>query len=98
MFILRPYIIRTIRIYYKQCISAQKADFETFLIAQETTDQLAEDVGVKHVQLKSYKSRLKRMLFGTWEAYKKAKKLRADIYVFHDPELMVVGLIVKKET
>lgn len=85
------------RIYYKQCISAQKADFETFLIAQETTDQLAEDVGVKHVQLKSYKSRLKRMLFGTWEAYKKAKKLRADIYVFHDPELMVVGSLLKKK-
>src|SRR5699024_7850121 len=37
-----------------------------------------------------------RMLFGTWDAYKKAKKLEADIYVFHDPELMFVASLLKK--
>lgn len=85
------------RIYYKQCISAQKANFETFLIAQPTDAKLAEDRGVKHVKLKKYTSRLKRMIFGTWEAYKKAKQLRANIYVFHDPELMFVGSLLKKK-
>lgn len=85
------------RIYYKQCISAQKENFETFLVAQPTDDALAEDSGVKLVKLKKYTSRLKRMLFGTWEAYRKAKKLCAHIYVFHDPELLFVGSLLKKK-
>src|SRR5690625_3424923 len=85
------------RIYYKQCVSAQKANFDTYLVAQPTTEQSTDDDGITHVKLKQYTSRLKRMIFGTWEAYKKAKQLRADIYVFHDPELMFVGSLLKKK-
>src|SRR5699024_6790614 len=34
--------------------------------------------------------------FGTWDAYKKAKQQNADIYVFHDPELLFVASLLKK--
>lgn len=85
------------RIYYKQCLSLQKAGFETYFIAQPATPELALDDGVTHIQVKKYSNRLKRMTFGAWEAYRKAKKLRADIYVFHDPELIWVGALLKKK-
>lgn len=52
---------------------------------------------IKHIKLKKYTSRLKRMIFGTLETYKQAKKLQADVYHFHDPELMFVGWLLKKK-
>lgn len=85
------------RIYYKQCLSLQRANYETYLIAQPADEPIEAGDGVKHIPLKKYNSRLKRMLFGTWEAYKKAKQLQADIYVFHDPELMPIGALLKRE-
>lgn len=86
------------RIYYKQCISLQKAGFETYLLAQPARPALSDNDGVTHIQLKKQKSRFRRMTLGAWEAYKKAKKLKADIYVFHDPELMWVGALLKKSS
>jgi|SRR5699024_1596992 len=85
------------RIYYKQCLSLQKGGFDTYLIAQPATPKLAEEDGVTHIQLKKRTNRLKRMTFGAWEAYKKAKRLRAHIYVFHDPELMWIGALLKRK-
>lgn len=85
------------RIYYKQCISSHKGGFETFFIAQEADPPLAEKNGVIHIPLKKQANRIKRMTIGAWEAYRKAKDLKADIYVFHDPELMWVGALLKKK-
>lgn len=86
------------RIYYKQCMSLHNAGYEVILIAQQPDESSIEDLRnkIKHIPIKSYKSRWKRMLFGVNDAYKKAKKLNADIYVFHDPELLFVASRLKK--
>lgn len=81
------------RIFYKQCMSLKKAKYDVYLIAQKAEH---EQNDIKHIPLQSYTSRWKRMIFGTMSAYKKAKRLNADIYVFHDPELMLVGALLKK--
>src|SRR5699024_12419964 len=52
---------------------------------------------VKHINLQKHTNRLKRILFSPFELYKKAKKEKADIYVFHDPELLFVGSLLKKQ-
>lgn len=83
------------RIYYKQCLSLYEAGYNVTLISQTAEDENMT-MPIHHIPVKKYKSRLKRMLFGTWDAYKKAKKLEADIYVFHDPELMFVASLLKK--
>ncbi len=85
------------RIYYKQCLSLHKANYNVTLISQSTDNQHKLDMPIEHIPLKTYTSRLKRMIFGTWDAYKKAKKQKADIYVFHDPELLFVASLLKKK-
>lgn len=85
------------RIYYKQCLSLHKANYDVTLISQSTKNEKKLKMPIRHIPLKTYKSRFKRMLIGTWDAYKKAKKRKADIYVFHDPELLFVAALLKKK-
>ena len=47
--------------------------------------------GVNILDIGSYTSRLKRVLSFTKKMYKKAITLNADLYHFHDPELLLVG-------
>lgn len=84
------------RIFYKQCQSLKEAGFDVTLIAQALENGDLVEGDVKHIPLKKHTSRLKRMLFSPFELYKKAKKEKADIYVFHDPELLFVGSLLKK--
>ncbi len=85
------------RIYYKQCLSLHKANYDVTLISQGVDGKDKLDMPINHIPLKSYTSRLKRMIFGTWDAYRKAKKEKANIYVFHDPELLLVAALLKKK-
>lgn len=88
------------RIYHKQCVSLQEAGYHVTLIAPEA-EHLDNEEGKKpihHVKLKKYSSRLKRMIFGTLSAYKQAKKLDADVYHFHDPELLPIGWLLKRKS
>lgn len=84
------------RIYYKQCMSLAESGYDVTLIAQDTRDK-TEVNNINHIRLKTYNSRWKRMLFGVWDAYKKAKAAKGDIYVFHDPELIVVASWLKRK-
>src|SRR5690625_2677848 len=79
------------RIYHKECMSLANAGFHVTLLAQTENNEADTDKPIKHIPLKTYTSRLKRMVFGAREAYKKAKALNADVYHFHDPELLPVA-------
>lgn len=85
------------RIYHKECQSLQRAGFDVTLIAQESSRRDESEELVKHIPIKKYKSRLKRMIFGTLDLYKKARKIKADVYHFHDPELLPVGWLLKNK-
>ncbi|WP_369693580.1 glycosyltransferase [Lentibacillus sp. CBA3610] len=85
------------RIYHKECTSLKNAGYDVTLIAREAENGAAKDNPIRHIPVKTYNSRLKRMLFGTLDAYKKAKALDADVYHFHDPELLPVGWLLKKK-
>ena len=51
---------------------------------------------VDYIPISKYTSRMKRFIFGTKEALKKAFAVDADIYHFHDPELINIGIKLKK--
>ncbi|MBP1971487.1 glycosyltransferase involved in cell wall biosynthesis [Virgibacillus natechei] len=84
------------RIYHKECLSLYNAGLDVTLIAQVDTET-AQDKPIKHIPVKTYTSRFKRMIFGTIEAYKKAKTLDADVYHFHDPELLPAAWLLKRK-
>ncbi|AKI96524.1 glycosyltransferase family 4 protein [Kosmotoga pacifica] len=52
--------------------------------------------GVDYIPITKHASRIKRFVFGSREAFKKALKVDANIYHFHDPELINIGIKLKK--
>jgi glycosyltransferase involved in cell wall biosynthesis len=81
------------RIYYKQAKSLAKAGYDVTLIAQHDRDEVVE--GIRVVALPRPKNRLRRMLGTTWKAFNRARKQKAGIYHFHDPELLPIGVLLK---
>lgn len=52
--------------------------------------------GVNYIPISKYNSRLKRFFFSAKDALKEAIRVDADIYHFHDPELIRIGMKLKK--
>lgn len=84
---------RDVRIFYKECKSLARAGYETVLIAM--VPEAAEEDGVKLVPFPVYKSRLKRLLFSPFKMFSLAMKEQAAVYHFHDPELLITGLLLR---
>lgn len=79
------------RIYHKECLSLQKAGFDVSFITVIDEAAIPDDAGIHMIPLKRRRGRLRRMFLSTWEAYRKAKRLEADCYHIHDPELLPAG-------
>lgn len=83
------------RILFKQCSSIKKAGYDVSLII--TSDSRKKINGVEIVPLVKRDGRIHRLLYKSNEAYKKALDIDADIYHFHDPELIPIGKkLIKK--
>ena len=85
-----------IRIFHKQCISLHKADFDVYLVVPNTNEKTSHGVQIKSFQSEK-KGRVKRFLNTVNLVYKKAIEIDADIYHFHDPELLRIGLKLAKK-
>ncbi len=81
------------RIYHKQCKSLLKEGYDVAVIAQNDKDQMVN--GIKVIALKKVKNRIHRMLGLTVQTLFKSLHQKADIYHFHDPELLPIGIILK---
>ncbi len=82
------------RIFRKECVSLAKAGYEVYLVERgETYDKNGVHiVGIGVVT----GGRLERMLRVSRRIYEKALEIDADVYHFHDPELLPYGLKLKK--
>jgi len=81
------------RIFYKQTKTLVKAGYDVTLIAQHDKDETVD--GVKIIALYKPKNRLQRMLGLTPKVLSLSLKQNAEVYHFHDPELIPVGTILK---
>lgn len=82
-----------VRIFYKECRSLVDAGYEVYLIANHDKDEIIE--GIRITSLNARDGRAYRFLVKGWAALWKAIKLGADVYHFHDPDLIPAGLILK---
>jgi glycosyltransferase involved in cell wall biosynthesis len=83
------------RVFHKEAKSLVKAGYEVTLIAQHDKNEVVD--GVKILALPKRKNRLWRIL-NTCGVFRLALKEKADIYHFHDPELLLWGLLLQKLT
>lgn len=83
------------RIFIKQCCSLAKAGYSVSLIvADGNGNEILNDVTI--IDVGSSRGRLSRMIKTTRKVYDKALALDAEVYHLHDPELIPVGLKLKK--
>jgi glycosyltransferase involved in cell wall biosynthesis len=85
-----------IRIFHKQSVSLLDSGYEVYLIATNCVSQYLQGVHIVGVE-RTGKGRFRRMLTTTRSVYKKALEVDADIYHFHDPELLPYGLKLRKK-
>lgn len=79
-----------VRIFHKECVSLAQAGYQVVLLTQAETDHISDNV--KIVSLPRPKNRIDRMTRILFHAFRLALREDADIYHFHDPELILVGV------
>ena len=85
------------RILKKECVSLANAGYDvTLLVADNLPDENFKNVKISSIDF-SPKNRLDRILNSKKQMLKKALLINADVYHFHDPELIPVGLSLKKK-
>lgn len=82
-----------VRIFHKECRSLAHSGFDVTLVVPAAQGGLVDGVIIKAVPCP--KRRLARMTITAWQVYRAALQCQADIYHFHDPELIPAGLLLK---
>jgi glycosyltransferase involved in cell wall biosynthesis len=84
------------RIFFKMCITLALNNYITFIIvADGKGTEVKNGIKILDVGAPVY-GRLIRMIKTTSDIFKKAKELDAHIYHIHDPELIWIGVKLKK--
>ena len=84
-----------VRIFHKECVSLAKVGYDVYLVERGESYEKngVHIVGVGEIPA----GRIKRMTKGAKTVYQKALEIDADIYHFHDPELLPYGLKLKSK-
>lgn len=83
-----------VRIFHKECTSLAKAGYEVYLVARGPS---YEKNGVHITGIGEVTGgRMKRMTQVTRQVYQAALAVDADLYHFHDPELLPYGLKLRR--
>jgi glycosyltransferase involved in cell wall biosynthesis len=87
--------VTDIRIFIKECLSLANSHFEVHYIVPGVKSEKIQNVNIHGTP--KIKNRYKRMIKTAKEVYELALEIDADIYHFHDPELIPYGLKLKKK-
>lgn len=81
------------RILLKECVSLDEIGYNVFLIV---ADGLGDEkyFGISIIDVGKLNRRIARMCLTPFKILIRARRLKADIYHFHDPELLPIGLLL----
>lgn len=86
-----------VRVFLKMCTSLAATGMDVSLVVSDGKgDAVVNDVKVVDVAVRS-NGRLMRMTQTVTAVYRKALEIDAEIYHFHDPELITIGLLLKRK-
>ncbi len=86
---------KDVRIFKKQCLSIAKHGYEVTLVVADSEGNNTID-GIHVVDVGGPRGRINRIFNTTQHIFSMAVELNADIYHLHDPELIPVGLKLKR--
>lgn len=82
------------RILHRECRTLAEAGFRVTLIANAPSDFVEHGVKVRALPVQSG-NRFRRMTTKVWRTFQMARAEKADLYHFHDPELIPAGLLLR---
>ncbi len=85
-----------VRIFHKECKSLTKKYEVHLIVADGKGDEITDAVHICDIGLRQ-PSRLKRIRIDSKKALKKAVELDCELYHFHDPELIRIGVSLIKQ-
>lgn len=84
-----------VRIFLKQCCSLSKAGYVVFLVVADGKGDEVKN-GVCIYDVGAFKKRWDRIINAPRRVLKKAREIDATVYHLHDPELLPIGLKLKR--
>lgn len=82
-----------VRIFHKEAKTLVHAGLEVAVIAQYDKNETVE--GIRILALPKIENRIRRILILNLRAFWIGLRQKADVYHLHDPELMLVGMLLK---
>jgi glycosyltransferase involved in cell wall biosynthesis len=82
-----------VRIFHKECRALVEAGYRVTLIVPHCKSLVRDGVRVKATPVR--RGRLQRATLGVWDVLISALKEQADVYHFHDPELIPAGILLR---
>ncbi len=81
------------RIFHKQAKSIAGAGYDTAIIAPHRADEILDGIRIKAI--KKVSGKLGKAILTPLNVLAAAVKEKADVYHFHDPELIPVGIVLR---
>lgn len=94
---VHPY--KDTRIFIKECSSLATNNYQTYLVAPDvpSSNLILNNFNLIRGVDKIHRNRIERVTKSLSQTYKIAQKIDAELYHFHDPELIPVGLLLKSQ-
>lgn len=94
--VISGYIRDNARVYQRQCRSLYNADFEVSILTNDgEPEEYVDGICIFTTNI-YFKRRLPILFFAKYQFLKRAIQIDADIYQLHSPELISLGIALKK--